>query len=153
MTSSFSRISVVMTAYNSERYIGPAIESILNQTFHDFEFIIVDDGSSDETDKIVRSYNDKRIVYTKNEKNLGQTKSLNIGIKLSRGKYIARMDADDISHSRRLQTQFDYLEKHNDVSILGSWAEYIDYNNKKIRNFKTPTDPLEIRAYLAGSGD
>jgi glycosyltransferase involved in cell wall biosynthesis len=147
------RISVVMTAYNSGPYIKEAIESVLTQTFEHFEFLIVDDASQDNTAKIIQSFSDDRIVYLKNEKNLGQTKSLNIAIKGSRGKYVARMDADDICFPERFQMQYDFLEKHQDISIVGSWVKYINAEGKVFRNFKVPTDPLEIRSYLTGSGD
>jgi glycosyltransferase involved in cell wall biosynthesis len=147
------RISVIMTAYNSGPYIKEAIESVLTQSFENFEFLIVDDASEDNTAKIIHSFHDDRIVYLKNEKNLGQTKSLNMAIRGSRGKYIARMDADDICFPERFRTQYDFLEKHPDVSVLGSWVKYINAEGKIFRNFKTPTDPLEIRSYLTGSGD
>jgi glycosyltransferase involved in cell wall biosynthesis len=98
------RISVVMPAYNSERYIGEAIESILNQTFTDFEFIIINDGSMDDTAKIVLQYanKDKRIKFINNKDNRGIVSVLNQGLDLAKGEYIARMDSDDISLPTRL---------------------------------------------------
>jgi len=98
-------ISVLMSAYNASAHLKAAIDSILAQSFSAFEFIIVNDGSSDSTEEIIKSYKDKRIVYVKNEKNLGLIKSLNKGLEIATGKYIARMDADDIALPTRLSEQ------------------------------------------------
>ena len=98
------KISVVMPAYNAEKYIGEAIESILNQTFKDFEFIIINDGSVDHTKEIIREYNDPRIVLLENDKNRGIVLSLNKGLDAATGKYIARMDADDIALKNRFES-------------------------------------------------
>ena len=113
-------ISVVMPAYNAEKYIKEAMDSILNQTFTDFEFIIIDDGSSDHTAEIIHQYADSRIKYIKNEVNSGIVVSLNKGLDYATGKYIARMDSDDISHPTRFEKQYDYMEKHSDVAALGT---------------------------------
>jgi glycosyltransferase involved in cell wall biosynthesis len=118
-------ISVLMPAYNAELYIKEAVDSILNQTLSDFEFIIYNDGSIDHTDEIIQSYNDKRILYINNKINSGYLDLLNEGLSIAKGKYIARMDADDISLPNRLQVQFNYLEEHPDVGICGSWFEYM----------------------------
>ncbi|MGC8880316.1 MAG: glycosyltransferase family 2 protein, partial [Anaerolineae bacterium] len=91
-------ISVIMAVYNGARYLREAVDSILNQTFTDFEFIIVDDGSTDETPAVLDEYNDPRIVRLRNAHNLGLTKSLNRGLHVARGRYIARQDADDLSY-------------------------------------------------------
>ncbi|MDD4353774.1 MAG: glycosyltransferase family A protein, partial [Candidatus Nanoarchaeia archaeon] len=122
------RISVIMSAYNTERYIAEAIESILNQTFKDFEFIIIDDGSTDDSLKIIKRYvkKDRRIKLIHNKKNIGLTKSLNKGLKIAKGQYIARMDADDISLPQRFQIQYDFLEKNKDIFLIGTTAFLID---------------------------
>ena len=91
--------SVLMPVYNCALYLAEAIESILNQTFTDFELIVLDDGSTDGSAEIAKSYNDSRIVYHCNEKNLGLANNLNVGLRMAKGKYIARMDGDDISLS------------------------------------------------------
>ena len=114
------RVSVVMPVYNGEKYLREAIESILNQTFTDFEFIIIDDGSTDSTGEILSSYDDKRIQLVKIPDNLGISRSLNVGIELSKGEYLARMDADDISLSNRFARQVAFLEQHEDIGVLGS---------------------------------
>ena len=113
-------ISVIMPVYNGEKYLIEAIDSILNQTYINFEFIILNDGSIDRTEEIILSYDDSRIVYVKNEENLQIVKTLNIGITLAKGKYIARMDADDISYPERLKKQYEFLEEHSNVSVLGT---------------------------------
>lgn len=111
-------ISVLMPAYNAEKYIKEAIESILNQTFSNFEFIIIDDGSIDATEEIIKSFKDSRIVYIKNEKNLGLIKTLNKGISIARGEFIARMDSDDISMPQRFELQLDVFKKYKGVDIV-----------------------------------
>lgn len=110
-------ISVLMPAYNCSQYIGEAIESILNQTYDDFELIVLDDCSTDDTVEIVKGFTDSRIIYHCNEKNLGLANNLNAGLKIAKGKYIARMDGDDISLPERFQTQIDFLESHPDIDL------------------------------------
>lgn len=105
------KISVVMPAYNAEKYIGKSIDSILNQTYGDFEFIIINDGSKDSTKEIILSYSDNRIVYLENEINSGIVVTLNKGLEYATGEYIARMDADDIAVAERLEKQIEFMEK------------------------------------------
>jgi len=108
------KISVVMSVYNGEKYLDEAVQSILEQTFSNFEFIIINDGSTDKSLSIIHHYSsqDKRIVVI-NQENKGLTKSLNKGIHVSKGEYIARMDADDVSLSQRFSTQLPWLEEDN----------------------------------------
>lgn len=115
-------ISVVMPVYNGEKYLAAAIESILNQTFPNFEYIIVNDGSFDNTEKIIKEYaeKDERIVYLKNDKVLGQSGARNRAIKHAVGSYIALTDADDISLPNRFIEQVAYIEKHKDMDVLGT---------------------------------
>jgi len=153
MKNNTPEISVVMTVYNGERFIAEAVESILNQTFRNFELIIVDNCSQDRTCEMIENYRDERIRFIKNKENVGQTKALNIGIKQSRAALIARMDADDVSEVDRLAVQYEYLEKHPDITVVGSWCRDIDVNGKIIQNFKSPTDSLWINCCLLGSGD
>ena len=114
------KISVVMPAYNAEKYIAEAIDSILEQTFKDFEFIIINDGSTDKTEEIILSYKDSRIVYIKNEKNMGIVYTLNRGLEAAQGEYIARMDSDDISLPTRFEEQVKYLENNSNIAVLGT---------------------------------
>jgi glycosyltransferase involved in cell wall biosynthesis len=121
-------ITVLMPVYNAAPYLNEAIDSILFQTFSDFEFLIINDGSTDNSEEIILSYKDDRIRYVKNEQNIKLIATLNKGIALSSGKYIARMDADDISLSTRLEKQFLYMEAHTNVGLLGMWYESFDKN-------------------------
>lgn len=125
-------ISVLMPVYNAEKYLAEAIESILNQSFDDFEFIIIDDASTDTSSAIIHSYNDSRIRYYKNEQNLGISQTLNRGIDLARADWIARMDADDISFPNRLEKQCEYISKHPDSGMIFTWVQVITNDKKKI---------------------
>ena len=125
------RVSVVMSCYNSEKYLRPAIDSILNQTFSDFEFIIWNDGSTDSTDKIIESYTDPRIRYYYHE-NTGLGTALNLACKEAEGEYIARMDADDISLPDRLKKEVEFLDKNKDYVLVSSAVNYIDEDSKYI---------------------
>jgi len=120
------KVTILMSVYNGERYLREAIDSILNQTFRDFEFLIINDGSTDRTKEILDSYKDPRIRVINNEKNIGLTKSLNKGLRLAKGEYIARMDADDISLPERLSTQAIFLDAHPDIGALGSAVQIIN---------------------------
>lgn len=117
------KVSVIMPVYNGQDYLSQAIESILNQTFTDFEFIIIDDGSTDNSFNIIQSYYDPRIVLIRNETNLKLIASLNKGLNLAKGKYIARMDADDISLPGRLAKQVEFMDKNPSIGLCGTWAE------------------------------
>ena len=117
------KVSVVMSVYNSEPFIRDAINSILGQTFQDFEFIIINDGSTDGSLQIIQSYGDSRIRITSQE-NLGLTKSLNKGIGIARGEYIARQDADDISEPSRLEKQVAVLEQNSRAVLVSSNIRY-----------------------------
>ncbi len=128
------KISIIMPIFNVERFIKEAIESILNQTFNDFEFIIINDGSTDNSFKIIKEYakKDNRIIIINNSKNLGIIKSLNLGLKKAQGKYVARMDGDDISKPKRLEIQYNFLEKNKDIFLVGTGSEKINENSKII---------------------
>lgn len=109
-----------MAAYNAAAYLRAAIESVLRQSFGDFEFIIVDDGSTDATAEIVASYDDRRILVLRNPENLGLIASLNRGLSQARGEFIARMDADDESLAQRFEKQLRFLDEHPDVGLCGT---------------------------------
>lgn len=124
-------VSVIMSVYNTkEEYLRKAIESILNQTFKKYEFIIINDCSDEKTTEILEGYQDERIVLVKNDKNLGLTASLNIGLARAKGRYIARMDSDDISYVDRFKSQYNYMEQHPDVDVLGGWVKVEKKINK-----------------------
>ena len=137
---SMPKVSVIMSVFNGEPYLSQAIESILSQTFDDFEFIIVDDGSKDGSsqrlDKFARQ--DKRIRLARNESNLGLIPSLNRGIRMAAGQYVARQDADDISLPERLAQQVRFLDRHRDVGVVGTWMTNVNEGGKRTA-WKTPT--------------
>lgn len=114
------KVTVLMPVYNGEEHLREAIESILNQTFANFEFLIINDGSTDSSASIIESYKDKRIRLINNEENLKLIRTLNKGLELAKGEYIARMDCDDISLPHRLEKQVAFMEANRDVGILGS---------------------------------
>ena len=135
------KISVIMSVYNGERYLSQAIESILNQTLADFEFIIVNDASTDSSLKIIQSYDDERVKIISNEKNIGLTKSLNKAIEQAQGGFIARQDADDISLPNRLEEQLIYFEQHPEIALLGTSIYIIDEKGKILGKRDIPADP------------
>lgn len=137
------KVSVVMATFNAQTYLKEAIESILNQTFRDFEFIIIDDGSTDTTIAIIQSYKDPRIkLYKRNHR--GLIASLNEGIELSKGEYIARMDADDVSDSKRFELQVKFLDTHPDYALLGTTTQIIDTQGRTIAISAEPTKYSDI---------
>jgi len=139
-------VSVLMPAYNAEKYIGEAIESILNQTFKDFEFIIIDDASTDGTWEVIQRYakKDRRIIALRNKQNIYIAKNRNALVALAKGKYIAWQDADDISVTTRLKKQVSFMEKHHDVGELGGYLLFFDEkNHKSIRTYAT--DDAQLR--------
>jgi len=134
-------VSVVMAVYNGEHYLKPTIKSTLNQTFKNFEFVIVNDASTDRTKEIIHSFNDPRIKLYNNEKNIGQTKSLNVGLNIAKGKYIARIDAGDVSMPNRLQKQVAFIEKNKDITVLGTSAFRYDESGQIIDVVHMPRSP------------
>lgn len=142
------RITVLMSVYNGEKYLREAIDSILEQTYKDFEFVIYDDCSTDLSAEIIHSYDDPRIVYRRNEVNQGLTRNLADGVKKAATDYIARMDADDIAYPERLQKQLDWMDKHQDVSILGTSVSYFHNEPGDGGLAQQPTDDATIKATL-----
>ena len=132
MPSNNPLVTVLMPVYNGEKYLKETIESILIQTFRDFEFLIIDDGSTDQTEEIISSFIDERIHFVKNNENLKIISTLNKGISLAKGKYIARMDADDICSLNRLEKQVEFLNKNHSVGLVGSDYESFGKINKSI---------------------
>lgn len=122
------KVSVLLPVYNAERFLAASITSILSQTYRDFELVVIDDCSRDDSWRIVDRYarQDKRIVAIRNEKNLNLTATLNKGIEMAKGEYIARMDHDDISLPERLEKQVRFLDKYRDVGIVGGDIDIID---------------------------
>ena len=140
-------VTVLMAAYNVEHYISQAVESILSQTFSDFEFIIVDDGSEDSTPEILARYDDARIKVIR-VANQGLTNSLNTGLQASRCKLIARMDADDVCSPNRLESQLAELRKNVDLALVGTWYNVIDEDGTFLSARDAPTDSSELHEIL-----
>lgn len=140
-------ITVLMSVYNGEKYLREAIESILRQTFSDFEFLIINDGSTDATEQIILSYSDERICYLKNESNLKLIASLNKGIALAKGKYIARMDTDDIALPERLHKQFNFMEQHTEVALCGTGCQIFGEENKTVKYSATHNEIMAKMLY------
>ena len=141
------KVSVCMPVYNTKpEYLREAVESVLNQTFKDFEFLILNDSPDNiELDKIISSYDDKRIKYSKNAKNIGISESRNKLLKTAKGEYVAVFDHDDISLPNRLEKEVEYLDKNPDISVVGSWAEYFGAKNYIL---KTPENDNIIKMCL-----
>ncbi len=127
---SLPKITVLMAVYNAAKYLRVAVQSILDQSLGDFEFLIVNDGSTDSSRDILLSFNDPRLRLLENPRNLGLTKSLNRGLEAARGQYIARMDADDISLPERFAKQLTFLEAHPEIGVLGTGFTWIDEQGK-----------------------
>lgn len=140
------KVSVLMPVYNAEEYIAEAIESILTQTFTDFEFIIINDGSTDRSEEIILTFNDPKIKYLKNTQNLGLVETLNFGIKMAMGIYIARMDADDISFPERLGNQVVFMDQNPKIGAMGSAYEIFGDVTK---TYSPPTDPILAYTHLS----
>ena len=138
------KLSVAMCTYNGGHYLKEQIDSILNQTFSDFEFIIIDDASTDKSVEILQSYSDPRIQLIVKPKNSGYTDSLNYGLTIAKGEYIARMDSDDISLPTRFEKQVEVLQKNKDVVVCGSWISVFG-NNMESVIFEAPQNPIEIK--------
>lgn len=139
-------VSVIMATYNTPvPMLKEAVDSILNQTFKDFEFLIIDDGSTDNSVSYLDKIEDPRVRLIRNSKNVGITKSLNIGLREARGRYIARMDADDVSLPERLQKEFDFMETHPDVIVCGTRIGTIDETGRVLS--LSPQRPHDMEDY------
>ena len=138
------KISVIMPAYNAEKYIAEAIDSILGQTFGDFEFIILNDCSTDRTEEIILSYDDPRIVYLKNEQNMGVAATLNKGLAIAKGEYIAFLDADDYWAPEKLKKQIAFMQE-NGYSF--SYTNYIEISEDSVPNGKRVSGPKRITKF------
>ncbi len=140
------KISVLMSVYNGEKHLREAIDSVLSQTEKDFEFIIVNDGSTDNTDSIIKSYSDQRIKYFA-VSHMGRVPALNFGIGKCQGEFVAVLDADDISMPLRLEKESSFMQA-NDLVLCGSWAAIIDEDGNNIGSMTyPPTKQSEIRKY------
>lgn len=144
------KVTVLLPVYNGKKYLKNAIESILFQEFGDFEFLIIDDASSDGSSDIIRGYakKDRRIHAVFHTSNVGLANTLNEGLNLSKGTYIARMDQDDESLPQRLKTQYMFMETRPEIALSGSYVYHIAKTNQRLRLIKVPIDPSEIQIKL-----
>jgi len=145
------KISVLMSAFNAEAYLRGSVNSILNQTFGDFEFIIIDDGSTDNTPEILASYTDSRVIIAGNKTNVGLTRSLDRAIGMAKGEYIARMDADDISLPTRLQKEVDFLDRNTSIGLLGTSWIVIDEHGNESDTARVYNGPEAVHCMCHGS--
>jgi hypothetical protein len=141
------RVTVLMPLFNGERHVGAAIESILRQTYRDFELVIVDDGSTDQSRQIARSYQDPRIRILVNDRNIGLAASLNRGLTASHGELIARQDNDDLSDPERLDRQVAMMAARPELALLGSQADAIGEDGRALKPVDRPIDEISIRWY------
>lgn len=146
MDKNIIKISVLLPVFNAAKTLKEAIKSILEQTYTNFELIIINDGSSDNSSEIIKLFDDNRIIYIENTENKGLIYTLNKGIAVSQGKYIARMDADDIAINTRLEKQYNFLEKHTNIDLLGT-GRIIFGENIKRKKQCFPENDLDIKAY------
>lgn len=141
-------ISVIMPVYNTQSFIADSLISILNQSYPHFELIIIDDASNDKTINVINKFSDHRIKLLKNKKHSGVAKSLNQALKVARGSYIARMDADDIALPERFNIQIQYLTKNPQIVAIGSWVELINHAGKTIGIKKMPVKYQDIKKII-----
>ena len=138
-------LSIIMPVYNAGQYLSNAVESVLAQSYRNLELIIVNDGSTDNSLKIINLFHDSRIIYLENERNLGIVYSRNRGIKKAKGVYIGMLDADDIAHSDKFEKQISFLTKNPDFGMVGSWVKFIDEQGKRMSGgWKLTAMPEEI---------
>ena len=138
------KVSVVMAVHDGGTYLEEAVESILEQSFTDFEFVIIDDASTDGSREMLSGLSDERIRVIGNSRQLGLSRSLNKGVAVARGEYIARMDHDDISLTERLRRQVGFLDAHPEVDVLGTWARTLGLGREQ--TWRYPTHDEDIRS-------
>ncbi|MFT3992672.1 MAG: glycosyltransferase family 2 protein [Dysgonomonas sp.] len=142
------KVSVLMPVYNAQKYLAEAIDSIIAQTYSDWELIIINDGSTDDSENIILSYKDSRIKYSKNTQNRGLIYTRNKMIELASGEYLAFLDSDDIAYPERLKHQIDFLDKNPDYGLCGTWSEMINEQGSKIKKLQLSDQNDEIQCTL-----
>ncbi|RQO73762.1 hypothetical protein DBR40_13210 [Pedobacter sp. KBW01] len=140
--------TILIPTYNCAKFINQAVKSVLLQDYRDYEVLILDDGSTDNTEEVVSRIHDARITYIRSESNKGIVSALNEGIIRSNGNYIARMDADDILLGDRLSSQIDFLNANNDHGLVGGWYQTTDIHGRILDRIETPCDPWETKMGL-----
>ena len=142
------KVSVLMPVYNAEKYLSFAIESIITQTYTDWELVLINDGSTDKSEKIALSYADDRIRYYKNEENKGLIYTRNRMIELAKGEYLAFLDSDDLSLPLRLSKQVAFLDNNPAYALCGTWSKMIDGENREIKKINISVSDDEIKCSL-----
>lgn len=137
-----NRVTVLMPVYNAAKYLEDSIISVLSQTFTNFDFLIINDGSTDLSEEIILSFNDKRIIYKKNAINYGIAKTLNYGLRIANGEYIIRMDSDDICVDIRIEKQVKFMDNNPDIGLCGSF--FTSFGDS-VQNYILPTNHDEIK--------
>lgn len=141
-------VSVLMTVYNSDKFLNKAIDSILEQTYENLEFLIVNDGSTDKSAEIVRAYKDPRIVFLENDGNKGIVYSRNRLLDISKGKYLAVLDSDDVALPTRLEKQVEFMESHPEYGMCGTYFHVVNSKGQRLYNVKFPVTDKELKTYL-----
>jgi glycosyltransferase involved in cell wall biosynthesis len=142
------RVTVLMSVWNGERFVGETIRSILGQTFEDFEFLILDNASTDRTPEVIGKFDDPRVKVVSLAENIGLTGALNLGLTKAAGRYVARIDADDLADPARLRSQVEFLESRPDVVMVGSWFDVIDDAGGLIGTHEGPQEHDDIVSYM-----
>ena len=140
--------TVLIPAYNCGKYLKETLDSVLKQTYQDYEILIIDDGSTDDIDEVVGAYKDKRILYLKNPENLGIVHTLNNGLEIATGEFIARMDADDLMLGNRLEEQVTFLKRNLDYGMVGGWYKITDESGHLLNTSRTPQEHEFLRLGL-----
>jgi hypothetical protein len=140
---SVPRISVIFPVYNGSEFLEESLKSVLNQTFHDFEVLVIDDASTDDSAEIAKGFNDPRICVIRHDKNMRLPETLNHGLELARGEFIARMDADDICAPRRFERQVRLLDLHPGIGICGGWVRLFGGAANSTRKYPVSPDAVE----------
>lgn len=143
------RVSVLLPVYAGAAHVAAAVESVLGQTFGDFELLVLDDCSPDDSAVIAEAFGDPRIRVVRNERNLGQVATLNRGLREARGEYAARLDQDDVCLPRRLERQVELLDADPSVAVVGTWIDVVDEQGRKVDELRTPLDGVADAVYLA----
>ena len=141
-------VSIVLPVYNGEKYLAESLDSLFAQTYQNWELVIINDGSTDGTENLILNYQDKRIRYLSNDGNKGIIFSLNRGIEESNGKYIARLDADDIALPTRIEKQVEFLSENPEFAMCGSYFQTIDSNGKLLKNVEFPSNNRDAQSFL-----
>ena len=138
-------VSIIVSTYNGERFLKPALDSLLSQSFRDFELIVVDDGSTDGTNEILNGFQDPRLIVVRHRSNLGIAKSQNDALGLARGTYIALQDHDDVSNKDRIARQVTFLKNNPGISLVGSSAQVIDEEENELNQWTVPTSDIDLK--------